>query len=149
MFPISQNAIRIQFLSVLSGIVFTIGISSCAGPADLLSSAFIPNPRGFVKVSTDRNEQYVVRVNLKNLIPLPQLSATHPAYVVWMVSDEGSTEKIGSLESSTLFFTKIHSATFKLETKLIPAKIYITAEDNPGNSYSNSEIVFSTSTFRE
>lgn len=139
----------LQFFPFLLGIGLSIGISSCAGPTDFLSSAFIPNARGYVKVSTDRDEQYVVKVNLKNLIPLPQHPEMNSSYVVWMVSDGGLTEKIGVLESSTLLFTKIHSTTFKLESRLIPAKIYITAEDNPGNSSSNSEIVFSTSTFRE
>ena len=147
MYP-GKNTHAIQFFSFLFGIGLVIGVSSCRGATDFLSSAFIPHSRGYVKVSTDRHEQYVIKVNLKNLRS-PEQTTTESSYVVWMITEGGVTEKIGLLESSNFLFTKIYSTTFKLESRLTPAKIYITAEDNHSIPNPNSEIVFSTSTFRE
>jgi hypothetical protein len=136
-------------LQFLLGVGLSMGISSCGGTTDFLASAFIPNARGYVKVRTDRQEQYIVKVNLKNLIPLPEPTSNTSSYVVWMVSDMGITKNIGVLQTSTLFFTNIHRTTFRLESPIRPTRIFITAEDNPGIPFSNTEIVFSTSTFRD
>lgn len=138
--------LRFQLLFVI-GIGF--GFFSCAGTSDFLTSVLIPDSRGYVKVSMDNKKQYVIKVRLKNLLPLHSLSFPEQSYVVWMVSDKGINSNIGVLKTSSLLFAKINKATFRPGSGMSPAKIYITAEDNPWIQNSNTEIVFSTSTFRE
>jgi hypothetical protein len=86
---------------------------------------------------------------MKNLMPTRVLQSGKQSYVVWMESDRGIAKNIGVLDNSTSFFNHTAKTTFRPASPLRPVRIYITAEDDPGIQFSQTEIVFSTSKFRE
>ncbi len=132
-------------LSLLAGCL----ISACVGTTDFLTASILQRPQGHVKVKMDQDSNYIIQIYLKNLIRARELQPAKLSYVVWMVSDRGITKNIGNLKYSTNIFSNTLKSTFRPASPIKPVRIYITAEDDPGIQYSNTEIVFSTSTFRD
>lgn len=140
-------SIPLMLIQLVLIVGLNIGINSCVGTTDFLTSALIPASKGHVKLSTDNKEHYVVQIFLKHLNPIGTSSGQ--CYVVWMVEKDGMTRNIGCLERSTNLFSGTIKTTFKSDSPIRPMKIYITLEDNPGIQMANTDIVFSTSTFQD
>ena len=55
----------------------------------------MPAVRGDVKVSKDKNMNYVIQVHISELAEVSRLSPPKQTYVVWMVTDQNNTKNIG------------------------------------------------------
>lgn len=128
--------------NILVGVLITlmIGIStSCARKMVFSTSSVVPAAQGTIKVSKDRNNNYEIKISIKNLADVQRLQPQKQTYVVWMVTTDGETKNIGQLSSS-----KKLSATLKTVSPSNPAKIFITAENDPGAQYPGEQLVLST-----
>ena len=138
-----------QFSLLLLPVLIGCLMAGCVGTSDFLTSSLLPQTQSHVKIKMGHDSNYVIQVYLINLIRVNHLQPAKESYVVWMVSDRGITKNIGVITYSPTLFSKSIKSTFRPASSLKPARIYITAEDDPGVQISNTEIVFSTSKFRE
>ena len=82
---------------------------------------------------------YEIKISIKNLADVQRLQPQKQTYVVWMVTNDGETKNIGQLSTS-----KKLSAALKTVSSSNPAKIFITAENDPGAQYPGEQLVLST-----
>lgn len=114
---------------------------SCARNFNFITSSVVPAARGNVKVTEDKNKNYVILVQIQNLTEVERLQPSKKTYIVWMVTDQEITKNIGQLNSSTSLFSKQLKATLKTVSSTKPIKIFITAEDDASVQYPGSQIL--------
>jgi hypothetical protein len=112
-----------------------------------LSSSVVPAARGYVKVTRDINENYIIRVNVSNLAEVNRLQPSKQAYVVWMITDREIIVSIGQINSSTTFLSTKLKASFNKISLSKPIKIFITAEDDAKNQIPNDQVILTTDRF--
>lgn len=112
-----------------------------------LSSSVVPAARGFVKVTTDNNENFIVRVHVSNLAEANRLQPSKQVYVVWMVTDREITENIGQINSSTTFLSTKLKAFFMKVSSSKPIKLFITAEEDANTKSPNKQLILTTDRF--
>ena len=76
-----------------------------------------------------------------------RVQASKTTYVVWMETDEGNSENMGQLNSSTSFFSKRHSASLETVSSYKPVKIFITTEEGINVQYPGSQVALATENF--
>lgn len=140
------NAVSIKTVIGVFLILLGSSLRSYAERMDFLISTVVPAARGYVKIKKDGNKNYAMEIKIRNLAEIDRLFPSHKTYVIWMVTEKGVAENIGRLKSSTGFLSKKLKASFATTTTSKPAKIYITAEDDPAIQYSFAPEVLSTAT---
>lgn len=141
----TKKSFKLSMLSVAASAVFVFSLSSCASKTHFLTSTVVPAAQGTVEVKTDRNKNYVIEIDITNLSPSTRLSPPSNAYVVWLIAADNSAQNLGQLNSSDRFMSKSLDAEFKTVTGIRPAKIMITAENDPQVQHpSFSEVILAT-----
>jgi hypothetical protein len=141
-----NNLKKNLFLLFLT-IMILPSIDSYAKKFSFLSSAIVPAARGYVKVTRDNNENYIIQLEVSNLAEVNRLQPSKHAYVVWMITDQEITKNIGQITSSTTFLSSKLKASYKTSSSSKPIKIFITAEDDAGTQSPNEQIILSTDRF--
>jgi hypothetical protein len=138
------NSFTKNILPGIFAVTIVLMFVSCTKSLSFLVSSVVPAARGNVKVTTDKNKNYVIDIHLFNLAEVERLQSSGKSYVAWMVTDQEMTQNIGKLKSSTSLFSKQLKASLKTVSSSKPIKIFITAEDDPGAQYPGTPIVIST-----
>jgi hypothetical protein len=144
------NQIKKLIKNILSGIFMALMVfsfNSCAVKSTFAPSSVVPGAQGKVKVKRDKNQNYVIQIEITNLAEVQKLQSSKNNYVVWMETDQGKTENLGQLNTSTGLFSKTMKAKLETVSSYKPTKIYITAEDNSNVQYPGEQVVLSTSNF--
>jgi hypothetical protein len=123
-------------------VMLIFSLSSCSTKALFLTSSIVPAAKGSVKIKTDKNNNYVIEMQISNLAGVERLQPAKQSYVVWMVTDQDNTKNIGRVTSS-----KKLKASFKTVSSFKPVKIFITAEDDENVQYPGEQVVLSTDKF--
>lgn len=118
--------------------------TSCARKMTFSTSSVVPAAQGYVKVSQDKNKNYVIKISITDLAEVERLQPQKQTYVVWLVTNEGLTKNIGQLKSSKSFLSKKLKASLKTVSSFNPAKIFITAENDPDVQSPGDQVVLST-----
>jgi len=140
-----QKKIKSACLATLASLMFIFGMSSCASKSHFLTSSVVPAAQGTVEVKTDKNKNYVIKIEISNLSPSNRLTPPSNAYVVWLIAKDNTAHNLGQLNSSEDFMSKSLTAKFETLSSSKPEKIIITAENNPSaQSPSFSEIILTT-----
>lgn len=144
-----MKAIRLKILTknILIGIFATMMIfsfTSCAKKMVFQDSAVIPAARGYVTVKSDKNNNYVIQIEISYLAEIERLQPAKNTYVVWMVTNQELTKNIGKITSS-----KKLKGSFKTISSFKPTKIFITAEDDGNIQYPGSMVVLSTEKLKQ
>lgn len=126
-------------------ILFSVNLS--AKKVKFLNSSVVPAARGYVKITRDKNLNYLINISISNLAEVLRLEPSKLTYVVWMVTNEETTMNMGKINSTTGFLSKKLKATFETVTPLKPVQILITAEDDPSRQYPGEQVILSTSKF--
>ena len=108
------------------------------------NSSVVPAAEGSVKLKKDKNNNYIVKINIANLAQANRLQPSKNTYVIWMVTNEGITKNIGQLKSSKSFLSKKLTASFETVSSFDPAKIFITAEYEANIQSPGDQVVLST-----
>ena len=137
----SIRVARFIAIGILTTLV-TVSFTSCTKKMVFLRSSVVPAAEGFVKVKTDDNNNYVIQIKLSNLAEIDRLEPAKKTYVIWMLTDQGQTENIGRITSSSKL-----NATFETVSSHRPTKIFITAEENTEAQYPGETIVLTTDPF--
>ncbi|WP_460671992.1 hypothetical protein [Larkinella ripae] len=104
------------------------------------TSSVAPAATGAINVKKDKNKNYIVKVNVRNLADPKNLSPAKKTYLVWMESKENSIKKLGQLTPSG----KALQADLSTTTVTNPDQIFITAEDNTDIPYPDGPVVLTT-----
>ncbi len=138
--------IKNGFLGILMTLMVFL-FNSCAVNSTFLPSSVVPAAQGKVKVKRDKNQNYVIQIEIRNLAEVEKLQTSKNNYVVWMETDQGKTENLGQLNSTTALFSKKWKASLETVSSYKPVKIFITAEDNTDVQYPGEQVVLSTTNF--
>lgn len=137
-------------LSILAGtfvVLMLIPLTSCAKKIHFLTSSVVPAAKGFVVIKSDKNKNYKVKIQVSDLAEVDRLESANTTYVVWMETDQGNTENLGQLKSSTSFLSKQHTARLETVSSYKPTKIFITTENGINVQYPGKEVVLTTDSF--
>lgn len=121
--------------------------SSCARKVTFSVSPVVPAAQGSVKVKKDKNNNYAIEVNAKNLAEANRLSPPKETYVVWIETERNGIKNIGQMNSSSGFLSSKLKASLKAVTPFKPTRVLITAEDNADIRYPGMQVVLRTDTF--
>lgn len=135
------------FLGIFT-IMVIFSIESCTSTVRFLSSTVVPGAQGSVKLKKDKNKNYQVQIEITDLAEISRLQQSKNSYVVWMTTDQEITKNIGQLVSSTSFFSKRHKASLETVSSFKPARIFVTAEDDPNVQYPGMQVVLTTDRFK-
>ena len=129
-------------------IAMVVPFTSCAKKITFLNSTVVPAAKGFVKVKTDHNKNYIIKVEVSDLAEVERVQSSQTTYVVWMETNEGNTENLGQLKSSRSFLSKRHTASLETASPYKPVKIFITTENGTNTQYPGEQRVLTTDTFQ-
>jgi hypothetical protein len=60
---------------------------SCSKKTFFLQSSVVPAAQGYVEVSRDKSENYIIKIELKNFAEVEKLNPSNRTYVVWIVTE--------------------------------------------------------------
>lgn len=139
---IIKNVVFIAFTTFL-----VLSFSSCATRVKFATSSVVPAARGDVKIKKDKNNNYIIKIEIINLAEVSRLQQGRQSYVVWLVSEKDETKNIGRIKSSSGMFSNKLKASFETVTSYKPTKIFITAEDDGAITYPSTQVVLATERF--
>jgi hypothetical protein len=145
-----MKKLNYQTKSILLGILVVgmlLPLSACAKKIKFLQSAVVPAANGYVKVKTDNNKNHVIKIEIRDLADVERLQTSKLSYVVWMETDQGRTENLGQLNSSSGFMSKQLKASLETVSSYTPIKIFITAEEFVNAQYPGEKIILTTDRF--
>jgi hypothetical protein len=134
------------FFSILVASMIILS-TACVQKVTFLNSSVVPSAKGTVKVKQDNNKNYVIEVEIEDLVEVERLQPSKQTYVVWMETDRGNAENLGQLKSSRSFFSKQKTASLETVSSFKPVKIFVTAENGIDVRYPESQIVLTTDNF--
>lgn len=141
-----KHSSTMMFLTIVS-IVLILVLSSCATKAKFLDSALVPAAEGYVKMKTDRNKNYVIRIEIFNLALPGKLNPPKNVYVVWMDDGNNNLKNMGQVKSSAAFMSKALKASFQSISSFRPIKIFITTEYEANVQIPSQDVILSTNNF--
>jgi hypothetical protein len=112
-----------------------------------VQSSVVPAAHGTVKVKKDDNQNYKIDVKVTDLAEVEIVHSGNHTYVVWMETDNGDTEKLGRLVSSTSFLSNQRKAGLETVSSVEPVRIFITAERDRDARFPNNKLILQTRNF--
>jgi hypothetical protein len=122
-------------------------LTSCAIKKNFLLSPVVPAARGNVKIDTDKNKNYNIKIRIFNLAEAERVTSRKSTYVLWMETADNEILNIGQIKSSKGTLSKSLKAYFETKSSFKPVKIFLTAEDNADVKIPDSQVVLSTERF--
>jgi len=122
-------------------------VTSCATNVSFLNSSVVPAAKGSVKVKKDKNENYIIKVNIKDLAEVERLQMSKEMYLVWMETERGIFENLGQFSSKTGFMSKQLTASLETSSPFKPVRIFVTAENKSNVRYPSPEEILTTDKF--
>lgn len=124
-----------------------IVLSGCAKKVSFLPSTTIPAAKGYAKINEDKNNNYVIKLRINDIVRSKDLQPSKKIYVVWVETRENRAHNLGKLESSKSLFSGTRKGKLESVTAAKPVRIYVTAEDNSTPQFP-SEVVLTTELFK-
>jgi len=139
-------SLTMMLLAIVS-IVLMLPLSSCATKAKFLDSSIVPAAQGTVKMKTDKNKNYVIKIEIFNLALPGKLNPPKNVYVVWMDDGNNNIKNMGQVKSSAAFMSKALQASFQNISSFRPIKIFITSEYEANVQVPSQDVILSTNNF--
>lgn len=125
----------------------TIALTSCGKKISFLPSSVIPTAKGYVKIKGDKNDNYAVKLQVRDIVKSKELQPGKKNYVVWVETNENRAHHLGKLESSKSLFSGTRKGKLETVTPAKPVRVFVTAEDNSTPQFP-SEVVLTTKLFK-
>jgi hypothetical protein len=122
-------------------------IASCATNETFLNSSVVPGATGKVKVKKDKNQNYVINLQVEDLAAVDRLQSSKQMYVVWMETERGNFENLGQMKTSTGFMSKQRTASLETVSSFKPVRFFITTENEKNARYPDQETILTTDKF--
>ena len=126
------------FLGGLAAIM-VFALNSCAKKVPFQKSSVVPAAEGNTTVKKDKNNNYVIKIHIKNLAEIDRIQPAKESYVVWVETERELTKNIGRISSSNRL-----NVSFETLSTLKPTRIFITAEKDGSAQYPGSMVVLTT-----
>jgi hypothetical protein len=136
-----------NFLSGFLMFAMMFLIVSCSTSESFLNSSVVPGATGDVKVKRDKNQNYVINLEVADLATVDKLQTSKQMYVVWMETERGNFENLGQMQTSTGFLKKQRTASLETVSSFKPVRFFITAENEKNARYPDRETILTTDTF--
>jgi hypothetical protein len=146
----NTNRFYSSIKNIISGFLITIlllSFSSCSKKMVFFTSAVVPAAQGTVNIKKDKNNNYLIKIQISDMAEVTRLQGNKLTYVVWMVTDKEKTENIGQLKSEKTVLLKKLKATLTTVTSAYPIKIFITAENDGSVQSPDRQVIMSTDRF--
>ena len=106
----------------------------------MTSASFVPGARGEVAISKDQNGNTNLKMSVRHLANLANLTPRASAYVVWLQERGGNPENQGQLKMD-----KNLATTFETVTRMKSFDVFVTAEqDSRPDRPSGQEVLKAT-----
>ncbi|MEO7444663.1 MAG: hypothetical protein ABIT96_01205 [Ferruginibacter sp.] len=128
-------------------IVFTGVLFSCAKKVSFIPSPLVPQAEGIARIKKDKNNNYEIQVNITYLPPASKIDGAKDTYVVWAVTTQNNTKKLGQINTSNGLLSSKYKASLTIAIPEEPTRIYITSEYNALVEYPGPDMIMSTKTF--
>ncbi|MEZ0486852.1 hypothetical protein [Fibrella aquatica] len=130
--------------SITAILLLTLILSACGRKMNFINSTIVPGATGQVAVKKDKNNNYVINVDVLNLAEPNRLSPPKDVYVVWMETGRGAAKKLGQINPKSGLLSKARKASLNATSTTDPSRVFITAEDNIDVSYPGGQTVLAT-----
>ncbi len=134
-------------LLLIAAVILIFPMNACAQRVKFTKSEIVPAAQGSVKVRKDKNNNYLIKVNIDNLAAPERLTPPRQVYVLWMVTEDNMPKNIGKIKVDTKFLSTKLKASFETVSSIKPLKIFITAENDASVQYSEYKIILTTNNF--
>jgi hypothetical protein len=119
---------------LIVAIIVTL-FQTCSEKTSFQSSSVVPAAEGSVKIKNDKNDNYVINVEVIRLAEPERLTPPKTVYVVWMQTAQNGIKNIGQLKTSSGLMSKTLKSSLETVSSFEPREIMITAEDNAAQQY--------------
>jgi len=136
-----NNLTKTLFLFGMVAIV-ALTMNSCTNKISFLTSSVVPAAEGQVTLKRDKNNNYVIQIEIRNLADIGRLQPPKNLYVVWMETDGGQARNVGGIVSSNNL-----RASFETISTIKPVRIFITAEADEKTQFPGPMVVLTTNRF--
>jgi len=133
---------KTQIFTISLFILIAFWFTSCSNKTFFLQSSVLPAAEGYVEVSRDKSENYIIKIDLKNFAGAERLEPANLTYVVWMVTAREAAVNIGRISTNNSL-----NASFETLSSFRPVKIFITAEEQENARYPGSMVILTTDRF--
>jgi hypothetical protein len=138
-----RNLMHYYGIAIIN-IVLILSLNSCAQQerVPFRTSSIVPAAEGRVTLKTDRNNNYIVEMEISNLADVQRLDPPRKIYVAWIETQSGVVRNLGQVITSG-------NLNASLETVVPgkPARIFITAENDESVTYPGNMVVLTTEDF--
>lgn len=142
-----NKLVRLNLPGFLALLIVSVLFSACAKKIVFQPSVKVPAATGKVKVKKDANNNYSIRMDIRNLADPGRLSPPAKVYVVWIMTKENGLKNIGQIKPSTGFLSGKVKASLEAVSPYKPTRVFITAERNTDILYPGNEEILSTRDF--
>ncbi|MCK8494744.1 hypothetical protein M0L20_22945 [Spirosoma sp. RP8] len=125
---------------IAAGLCIAFMLNACTPKMSFVTSTVVPAANGTINVKKDKNSNYTLAVDVRNLAEPKNLTPSKGTYLVWMKQNDNSVKKLGQLSPSG----KDLSATLNATAVVKPEAVFITAEDNAEILYPAGQTILTT-----
>lgn len=126
----------------------TFLLGACAKKVAFNPSTTVPAATGSVKVKKDKNDNYGIELNVRNLPKPEDLQPPKRSYTVWMETRDNRALNIGSLDVSSSLFSKTRKGGMETTSSFKPVRVFVTPEDEQAPTIPSAEPILSTTLFK-
>lgn len=133
--------------SIILMVLVIFCLASCARKVSFQTSPVVPAAEGSVKIKKDKNNNYSLELNVRNLAESNRLDPPRETYVVWIDTERNGTKNLGQIKSTSGLFSSKLKASLTAVTSFKPTKVFITAEDDASTPYPGIQLILQTNRF--
>ena len=118
--------------------------TSCSKKFVFSDSAIVPAAEGTIKLKKDNNDNYGVKLSVKNLAPADKLVESRNTYVLWANTKGNGIKNLGQLKNDSGLFSKALKSELNTATPFKPESFFITAENKADINYPDGQVILKT-----
>ncbi len=116
-----------RILSLLS-LILVLGFWSCNTKVEFPVSEVVPSAEATAVISKDKNDNFLVELDINNLTKPERLSPKRKFYVLWAETAQGSVN-LGQIKVKESTFSSSLYAEIEASLPLKPTRLVISAEN--------------------
>jgi hypothetical protein len=119
--------------------LLVLTVAGCANRVNLVNTPLVPAADGRLTISTDRNDNTKVKLEVKHLAPPSALTPPQETYVVWTRSEDGSPQKQAVLQVGDN-----RQGEIEFITPAANFEVVVTAESSPDVQFPSNMVAFTS-----
>jgi hypothetical protein len=138
-----------SYMKTISPFMFAaLLLASCAKKVTFNPSTMVPGASGAVKIKKEKNANYLIDLQVRNLPKADDLHPPKRTYTVWIETTDNRALNVGNLDNSRGLFSRKRKGELVTTSSFRPVRVFITPEDQRAPTVPGSEPVLSTNLFK-